>query len=231
MKYKVRFDLELNKNPYKGLYVALEGIDGSGKTTQAKNLAAYFKGQGREVVVTQEPSRTGAVGKLVHEVLQSKVKIPKIAIQYLFSADRAIHQEELIIPSLKKGKIVISDRAFWSGVGYGILDKGGVKNAIDASNQLMVALSILSNYHQFVAPDETIYLDVPVTVAIDRITHMNRKAELYEKSELLEKVKEIYEWMVKEFKGAFTSVDGSKNEKEITKEIIEQLEKIDKFAI
>ena len=86
MKYPVNFEIELKKNAYDGLYIALEGIDGSGKTTQVEHLAEYFRKQGREVVTTREPRKVGFIGDLVHKVLLGEVKLPATSLQYLFSA-------------------------------------------------------------------------------------------------------------------------------------------------
>ena len=115
MKYKINFDLELKENPYKGKYIVLEGIDGSGKSTQAQLLTDYYKKQGKEVVLTREPRKVGLIGDLVQKVLVGEEKLPYISFQYLFSADRAAHHEELIEPSLKEGKIVISCRLMVDG--------------------------------------------------------------------------------------------------------------------
>ena len=92
MKYHIEFDIELRENPYKGLYIALEGVDGSGKTTQAKLLSDHFKKLGREVVLTREPRKTGLIGDLVQKILTGEKKIPSVALQYLFSADRSAHR-------------------------------------------------------------------------------------------------------------------------------------------
>ena len=120
MKYHVEFDLDFKRNPYKGLYIAIEGIDGSGKTTQVEKISRYFEKKGKQVVTTGEPRKNkGIVGKLIQDILLSKVKVPSIAFQYLMSAERAIHHEELILPSLKAGKAVVTDRCFWSAIPYG----------------------------------------------------------------------------------------------------------------
>lgn len=227
MKYKVNFDLEFKKNPFKGLYIALEGIDGSGKTTQAEQLAEYFKKQGREVVVTHEPSRDGEVGRLIHNVLQQNMSVSKVAIQYLFSADRAEHQGSFIVPSLESGKVVISDRCFWSSIAYGILDKNGIQNTHNTKDQLLVSLSILSFYHQFISPNAVFYLNVSVESAAKRLAQLKRKAELYEKAELLNRAKEVYDWMAKEFPAEFITIDGEQKIEEVTNQIIENVKTID----
>lgn len=225
MKYSVNFDIELKKNPYPGLYIALEGIDGSGKTTQVEKLAQYFESQGKEVLKTHEPRREGAVGKLVHDVLQESVNVPAISLQYLFAADRAIHQVQMVIPALEAGKVVISDRTFWSSVPYGLLDKF-LSEKEENVDQLLAALSILSMYHEFIAPDIGIILDVSVDTAGDRLAGMDRKAEIYEKKEKLLKIREGYDLLLQKFPEELVRIDAEKNVEDVTSEILQTIEKL-----
>jgi dTMP kinase len=226
MKYKVDFEIELKKNTNSGLYIALEGIDGSGKTTQVESLQKYFKSHGREVVVTAEPSRDGIIGEIIHKILKEEISIPRIFHQYLFSIDRGIHQQDLIIPSLVAGKVVISDRSFWSGLAYGMLDKEAADGNVKDQDQVLVLLSILSMYHQFTSPDITIYLDVNTTTAIERLKGLQRKAELYENHEMLEKVKRIYDLILNKFSDSFFVVDGDRDIETITNDILKKAEEL-----
>src|SRR5690242_9009551 len=107
MKHHISFDLELVQNTYPGKYYALEGIDGSGKTTQVEKLSEYFKSQGKEVFLTKEPT-DGEIGQLIRKIVTKQITVPPMSLQYLFSADRAVHLQEVVIPVLKKGSIVIS---------------------------------------------------------------------------------------------------------------------------
>ena len=75
MKYHVSFDIEFRKNPYKGIYIAFEGIDGAGKTTQADILKKYFIKKGRSVILTKEPTQEPPIGSIVHYFLKGKIKI------------------------------------------------------------------------------------------------------------------------------------------------------------
>lgn len=224
MKYKINFDIELLKNTSTGLYIALEGIDGSGKTTQAEVLAHYFKEQGREVIVTQEPRRVGVIGKIIHKILKHEVTVPPVALQYLFTADRAIHQEKLILPALKEGKMVISDRTFWSGVAYGLLDRA-LDRDVKTDEQLLVSLSILSMYHQFTAPDATFYLQTDVKTAIKRLRAEGRPFEYYEDEAKLTKVKEIYDWLDTQYSESLIKIDGERPIEEVSREILTHVKK------
>ncbi|RJQ36301.1 dTMP kinase [Candidatus Microgenomates bacterium] len=233
MNYHLELDIDFKRNPFKGKYIVIEGIDGSGKTTQAKRLCEYFEKSNLEVVCTGEPrKRVGVVGELIYKILRGKVKIPSVAFQYLFSADRAIHHEELIIPALKDGKYVISDRSFWSAIPYGILDKMGEENYdFQMGKVILSAQSILSMYHQFIIPDITFYLDVPVEVAVKRMADENKQKEIYEKTEKLDKIIAGYKWLVKEFPKEFVIIDGKKSADEVTKELIKRIDTLNNYPI
>lgn len=222
MQHKVDFDIELKKNPYSGLYIALEGIDGSGKTTHAVRLEQYFKDQGREVVKAHEPRRDGVMGELVNNVLTGKTKIPAVAIQYLFAAQRAAFLEELIEPALKRGAVVISDRCFWSAIPYGLLDKYESEKQ-ENPNQLLVALSILSMYHEFIVPDKTFILDVSAEIAVTRLEGKGKAAEIYEKREKLEKLKEGYEFLLEKFPEELVKINGENSPEEVDAAILEKI--------
>lgn len=225
MKHHIEFDLELKKNPYKGLYLVAEGIDGCGKSTQVKRLTKYFKSIGKEVVFTREPRKKGLIGELVHKVLLGKEKIDLKAIQYLFAADRVLNQQDVVIPALKKGKVVISDRSFWSAMVYGILDKELNYNEKDA-NRLLVAYSILSWYHEFIVPDYTFYLNISAKTSLARVHKKDEAREIYEEKNKIKKAAIGYDWVVSKFGENIITLDGELPVEEVTKEIIKKIKKI-----
>jgi len=223
MRYHVDFDIDFRRNSFEGTYIAVEGVDGSGKTTQVERLTKYFKDRGREVVRTREPRKEdGMIAELVQKILHGKTKIPAVAFQYLFSADREMHHEELVIPSLKAGKVVISDRCFWSSIPYGLLDRG---IGLEGKNvkYMLAAQCILSMYHQFIVPDYSVYLDVPLNVAMKRIEREGQKKEIYEEKEKLEKIIKGYKWLVKEYEDEFVEVDATKSVASVTKSIVAKI--------
>ncbi len=222
MKYNVNFDLEFRKHNYSGLFFALEGIDGSGKTTQTEQVAKLLEQRGKNVITTGEPTNKGVIGELIRNVLQSKADVPAVSLQYLFAADRAVHQEQTTIPNLKEGKIVVSDRCFWSAVPYGLADKESVDYANGES--LLVAYGLLSMYNQFIAPNLTFYLDISVDTAIMRLSQMDKVKEIYEKKEKLEKIYNGYQFLIKKFPEEFVVIDGEQSEEKITEEIISKIE-------
>lgn len=225
--YPISFELDFKRNPYKGLYIALEGIDGSGKTTQGERLASYFTKKGKSVVRTQEPRKTeGIVGRIINEILQARTEVPPVALQHLFTADRVLHYEEIIIPALEEGEVVISDRCFWSAIPYGILDRmvaedGGYN--YEMGKVILAAQGILSMYHQFMVPDHTFYLNVPVDTGLHRKGDTDAKKEIYETKEKLDKIVLGYKWLAKEFPKEIVTIDGTKSVDEVTKDILSYL--------
>ncbi|MBI2195925.1 MAG: dTMP kinase [Candidatus Levybacteria bacterium] len=224
MNYHVEFDIDLKRNPYKGRYIALEGIDGSGKTTQAEKLAQYFESKGKKVVLTSEPRKEGVIGDIVQQVLTGKLRMPPVGLQYLFSTDRVLHHAQIIEPALKEGKVVVSDRCFWSAVVYGILDRVG-EYSKETANFLLISQSILSMYHQFIVPDYTFLLKVSLDSAISRISQKDDVKEIYEDKEKLRKVNEGYDWLAREFADEIKVVDGEGEIDEVTRRLISEINK------
>ena len=223
MKYHVELDIDLKRNPYKGIYICVEGIDGSGKTTQVEKLTAYFKKQGKTVAQTREPRKEGLVGDIIQKVLTGQVKMSLVALQYLFSTDRVLHHEEVIIPALKQGKVVISDRCFWSAIVYGILDRDAGKYDFKSADFLLMAHCVLSMYHQFIIPNYTFYLKVPLSTSVVRIAKKDDVKEIYEDHEKLKKVIEGYDWLSKKFKNEITVIDGEGMIEEVTTAIVNKI--------
>jgi len=223
MKYHISFDIELRKNRYKGLYIAFEGIDGVGKTTQANIVATQLRKKGKEVIITKEPTKNPPIGKLIHDFLKGKIKLPEVSVQYLFAADREIHQQELIEPALKAGTVVIADRCFWSSVAYGILDKKEDFSKLKNAEVLLVSKSILSFYHQFIVPDITFYIQVSSKTALKRLASIKRKREYYETDEKLAGIKMGYDWLARKFPDHIVTINGEKPVGEVTGDIIKQL--------
>lgn len=222
MKYHISFNLELLENKYEGRYIALEGIDGSGKSTQLHLVAEKLRKENIPLTLTSEPRSDSVVGKIIREVLSSKVSLPAAAMQYLMTADRVINHETIVKPALEKGEMVLSHRSFWSVVPYGVMDRNEKINEKNA-DILMVAQGLLSQYHQFICPDITFYLDVPVDLALKRLAHMDKQKEIYEKKEKLEQIKKGYSWEMKRFPQKFVVIDGTRDEKKITEEIVEKV--------
>jgi dTMP kinase len=162
----------------RGFFLALEGIDGSGKTTQARLLAVSLLQQGREVVLTREPS-DGEAGQKLRRYLQGPGRnlSPREELD-LFLADRREHVERVIKPGLAAGRIVISDRYYYSTMAYqGAL--GLDPGEILAANEAFAP-----------QPDLVFLLILPVSQALARL---RRPRQLSELAPYLEQVAAIYE--------------------------------------
>jgi dTMP kinase len=100
-----------------GVFIAFEGGDGAGKSTQARLLRVYLEELGHTVVVTREPGGT-AFGRTVRELVLHGDHVAPRAEALLFAADRAHHVETLIRPALERGEVVITDRYMDSSIAY-----------------------------------------------------------------------------------------------------------------
>lgn len=212
MKHHIEFDLEFRIHKYPGKLIAIEGIDGSGKTTQVKRIAKELEKKGYKTFATKEPTDY-PTGKFIRKVLSGELKVPPISLQYLYGADRAVHQEE-IIGYLEKGYIVITDRYFWSSVAYGMSDMKKV------DDWFLVSFSMLSFYNQFIVPDATALLIVDPEEGERRIAKEKKKREIYEHKEKLVKVEKGYNYLLKKFPEEFMAVDGSSEVNKVTSDLM-----------
>lgn len=215
MKYTVTFDIAFKKNPYAGKLIAIEGLDGSGKTTQAQLLSKKLKDSGIVSFCTKEPTDE-PTGKMIRQVLSGELRMPPVALQYLFNADRAVHQEQFV-ENLKKGEYVITDRYFWSSVAYAI----GDMERID--DYYLTVFSLLSFYNQFLIPDKTFYLQVQPQTGTDRIEEAGKKREIYDHEEKLIKIQKGYEFLLQKFPEKFVIIDAEQSIDDVAKKIVENV--------
>ncbi|CAN5131927.1 hypothetical protein BH18CHL2_BH18CHL2_11220 [soil metagenome] len=140
-----------------GLFLSLEGGEGSGKTVQAALLAAALRASGHEVVLTREPGGT-ALGERLRDVVLHAREVPlgARAQVLVFSAARAQHVDEVIRPALEAGKVVIADRFLDSTAVYQGVGQGLAPEALEAVTAFAV---------DGIRPRRTFVLDVPVDVA------------------------------------------------------------------
>jgi dTMP kinase len=161
-----------------GLFIVIEGIDGTGKSTQASRLGEWFRAQGREVVVSREPT-AGPWGKKVRESAASGRLSPEEELEY-FLNDRRQHVKELIAPSLAAGKVVILDRYYFSTMAYQGA-RGFNPSEIRRQNEAFAPV-----------PDRLLILDLDVDSALERIGARGDTANEFEKRENLERCQEIF---------------------------------------
>lgn len=194
----------MRKNPYSGKFIVFEGLDGSGTTTQADLLFKYLKKKGKGVYLTSEPTQY-LIGGLIKSQLAGAWKSSAECLQLLFTADRAYHLEKEIIPLLKKGVMVISDRYFLSTLAYGALEIKDKKWLLDINKK-------------FILPDLTFLFKVRPKICLERIKSDRFSLELFEKEEKIKKVWQNYQEFAKKFKNVYT-INGERPISEIAREI------------
>ncbi len=148
-------------------FITFEGIDGSGKSTQARLLADYLSSKGTKVFFTKEPGE-GKLGEAIRkEILDRRdVDIQPYAELCLFCADRAQHVRELILPKLKDGYTVICDRYYDSTLAY----QGSGR---DLDPDLVFRMAVASSLG--VEPDVTFFLSIPVEQALLRLKNRGKE--------------------------------------------------------
>lgn len=161
----------------RGRFIVLEGPDGSGTTTHAALLAHRLSEAGEDVLLTQEPTE-GPIGAFIRAQLQIG-SIPMDALQMLFSADRAWHVAETILPALESGKTVVSDRYILSTIVYG--------------QALGLQVDWLENMNnKFIQPDTQIIALPPFEVCMQRVNGRETKDMLESQDSLQKRVYDGY---------------------------------------
>jgi len=185
----------------KGAFIVIEGLDGSGKTTQAKLLAAKLK-KTYNAQYTQEPSR-GKIGKFIRNRILYAEERPSTAVEaLLFAADRIEHIQNEVMPALAAGRLVISDRYVFSSLAY--------------QGSAGLALEWIQNINQHaLKPDLGLFVDVHPAVVLKRL---RRRKSVMENLETQQKVREVYLKYVK--KGDLKQIDGDKSKQAVAQDVL-----------
>ncbi len=197
----------------RGLFVVLEGIDGSGTTTQVAKLADRLRREGVNVRATREPS-DGPVGTMVRQVLTGRIVVPGgrapgwATMALLFAADRLDHVESEIEPMISAGGVVLSDRYDASSLAY-----QSVTSGTDGVGALQWIRTINRHARR---PDLTIVLDVSPTVGAVRRETRGEAAQLYEQNEVQRALADFYKGLqTHQPDDNVVVVDGSKSIEEV----------------
>ncbi|MDW8084242.1 MAG: dTMP kinase [Candidatus Caldarchaeum sp.] len=191
----------------KPLYIAVEGIDGAGKTTQAKLLAAYLRRKGIRTVLVHEPS-SGDVGRIIRKGLRKKVRISEEALALLFAADRLILREKIIEPARIKGFFIVSDRSVVSSLAY--------QPVATKKREWVVEINKYA-----AEPEVVVFIDISPVRALKRL---RKNSQRYERVSFLAKVRREYLRVLRKFKNVVV-VDGEKPVDEVAREIVEKISK------
>ncbi|WP_306129100.1 dTMP kinase [Roseovarius sp. MMSF_3350] len=182
----------------KGRFVTFEGIDGSGKSTQARLLAEHLQGTGREVILTREPGGSEGAEEIRKLVLEGAAETELL----LFTAARRDHLERLIEPALAAGKMVICDRFADSTRMYQGLSRGDLRQKVDALHELMIGRE----------PDLTVLIDMDPGTGLERALSRGGSEERFESfgASLQAQMRQGFLDLADEFSDRFVVVDGNR---------------------
>lgn len=207
------------------MFITLEGIEGSGKTTQLKHIEAFFSRKGLETVITREPGGT-VVGEKIRAVLLNPDIEPMAPLTelFLYEADRIEHLEKIIRPALADGKIVVCDRFYDATVVY-----QGYGRGLDREMIARLHRTILGDLE----PDLTILFDLAPEIGLDRAWNQVKggdrsgKEMRFEKEKLAfhRRIRDGYLAIARQQPGRFAIVDAGKEENSVRKTVTGLLEK------
>jgi dTMP kinase len=181
----------------KGAFICIEGLDGCGKTTQAKLLVKRLR-KSHNAVYTAEPSR-GKIGAFIRKsCLYGEKRLSSVVEALLFAADRLEHVENEVLPALHQGRLVVSDRYVYSSLAY----QGAAGLSLEWIERI--------NEHAL-RPDFAIFIDVNPKIVMQRL---KPNKSVMENLATQRKVREVYLKYVA--KGELTRIDGDKPEEEVT---------------
>lgn len=202
----------------RGLFLAFEGIDGSGKSTQIQLLHQKLQESGHLVYQTHEPSG-GPIGSQIRQILTGRMKADSRVIAALFAADRLDHllnETDGIAAKIAEGITVLTDRYYFSSYAY---------HSVDVPMEWVIGANTESR--KILQADLNIFIDIDAKTAMERIMRNRFHQELFEKKSLLEKIRDNYLKAFELFKDSenILFVDGKKPPEEIAQIIWTQVEK------
>jgi dTMP kinase len=204
----------------KGLFIAFEGIDGSGKSTQVKLLTQYLTSKGHKVYATFEPTDS-PIGKIIRDIFNHRMEGDQKVIAALFAADRLnhlLHSEDGVIKKLNEGFTVITDRYYLSSYAY---------HSVHVDMDWVIQLNAQSA--ALLRPDLNIYIEMEPQISMNRLTAGRTHIEMYETLDNLVKVRDQYEIAMELVKNEekIARIDGNRSPEIIAVEIQQLLETIE----
>ncbi|MFP4116864.1 MAG: dTMP kinase [Candidatus Aenigmatarchaeota archaeon] len=201
----------------KGKFIVIEGIDGSGTTTQTKLLCEWLEENKKEYVRTQEPVKEDLhIGKVIKEhLVQDDDDHSPESIALAFAADRLIHLEDRVVPALEEGKTVVSDRYYHSSMVY------QPEHGAD--------LSWVKEINKYARePDATIIVDVPAKESMKRQQKRDggESSVIFENLDFQKRIRERYIELEEKLDEDIYIVDGVRSKQEVHEDIIEVVEEV-----
>ena len=201
-----------------GLFITFEGIDGSGKSTQARLLADALTRQGRDVVLTREPGGSAGADEIRRLVLEGDPDRWSAETEILlFTAARRDHLERLINPSLALGKTVVCDRFADSTRMYQGLSRGNLREKVDALHSLMIGRE----------PDLTLLIDMDPAIGLNRAKSRQGAEERFEDFgvELQEQMRAGFLSLAQEYSDRFIVLNGDRPVETVAADVLTTVQK------
>lgn len=197
-----------------GLFVSFEGIDGSGKSTQARRLAGTLRAEGHDVVLTREPGGSPGAEEIRRLVLEGdKDRWSAETEILLFTAARRDHLERVIAPALAAGQVVICDRFADSTRMYQGLSRGDLRGAVDQLHSLMIGRE----------PDLTMLIDIDPGVGLGRALSRGGGEERFESfgEGMQAQMRAGFLALAEEFAVRFVVIDGARDMDAVAEDVAE----------
>ncbi len=195
-----------------GIFLTFEGIDGSGKSTQARLLAEHLRSVGHDVVLTREPGGSPGAEEIRRLVLEGDPERWSAETEILlFTAARRDHLERTIEPALADGKVVICDRFADSTRMYQGLSRGDLRGMVDELHNLVI----------WREPDLTLLIDMDPDTGLSRAKGRQGSEERFEDfgPELQRQMRAGFLALAKEFSFRFRVVDGNRDMDSVAKDV------------
>ena len=203
-------------NP-KGSFITFEGIDGSGKSTQARKLAEHLQAQGHDVILTREPGGSEGAEEIRALVLQGEPDRWSAETEILlFTAARRDHLERTILPAIEAGKVVICDRFTDSTRMYQGLSRGDLRGTVDQLHKLMIERE----------PDMTILIDMDSDTGLSRALSRQGVEERFETfgADLQAQMRAGFLSLAEEFKERFVVINGARSIDEVSVDVCQSVD-------
>ena len=196
----------------RGLFITFEGIDGSGKSTQARLLSEHMRAKGHDVVLTREPGGSPGAEEIRALVLQGDPDRWSAETEILlFTAARRDHLERTIEPALAAGKVVICDRFADSTRMYQGLSRGDLRDIVDQLHNLMIKRE----------PDLTLLIDMDPKIGLSRALSRQTADERFEAfgHELQAAMRAGFLALAVEYADRFRIIDGGRSQDEVASDV------------
>jgi dTMP kinase len=195
----------------RGKLIVFEGIDGSGKSTQLRRVAAVLRARGLDVLETGEPTK-GLWGRKIREMARTTDRVPRETELAWFIKDRREHMRDTVGPALAAGRVVLSDRSYFSTVAY------------QGARGFDPAKLLAESQAEFGRPDLLLFFDIDPEAGLARVALRGGPHEpAFEELNYLEQVAEIFRSLTVEER---VRIDASRDEEAVAEEVIQAIDGI-----